>query len=250
MQHVDKPTRQRGSDTPHILDLVISRDCILTDIEYASPLGMSDHAVLMFECCMQPQVDGNTEALKFKFNKGDYTALRQHMMRNWDSELQPDTSSVDEMWSRFREILFEGMLKYIPRCGELSETRKKKFFPYNSNLHKSVRRKHRLWNRWIETREDKYYKQYVEARNKVRKEVRSAYRTEQDEIAAACKNNPKKFWSYVKSKSKTSTSIGDLKWVEQDGTMHIAESDAQKADALQSFFHQFLLLKMMKILRS
>lgn len=34
MQHVVLPTRQRGTDTPHILDLVLSSDDIISDIEY------------------------------------------------------------------------------------------------------------------------------------------------------------------------------------------------------------------------
>ena len=47
-QHIVYPTIQRGSDNPHILDLVISTDNFVCDIEYLSPLGMSDHSVLKF----------------------------------------------------------------------------------------------------------------------------------------------------------------------------------------------------------
>ena len=49
MQHVDKPTRQRGDDEPSILDLVISRE-YLSKLEYLSPLGKSDHAIIKLEC--------------------------------------------------------------------------------------------------------------------------------------------------------------------------------------------------------
>ena len=45
MQHVDKPPRQRGDDEPSILDLVISRE-YLSKVEYLSPLGKSDHAII------------------------------------------------------------------------------------------------------------------------------------------------------------------------------------------------------------
>ena len=38
-QHVEQPTRQRASDMPHTLDLVITSDNFLTDVEYLSPLG-------------------------------------------------------------------------------------------------------------------------------------------------------------------------------------------------------------------
>ena len=48
LQHVSEPTRQRGLDVPHTLDLILSSDNCLSEIEHLSPLGMSDHSVLMF----------------------------------------------------------------------------------------------------------------------------------------------------------------------------------------------------------
>jgi len=45
-QHIMNPTRVRGQNEPHILDLVLTDDQIIDDIEYLSPLGKSDHAVL------------------------------------------------------------------------------------------------------------------------------------------------------------------------------------------------------------
>ena len=49
------PTRQRGTDTPHMLDLVLTSENFVTEIEHLSPLGMSDHSVglLQFDCQLQ-----------------------------------------------------------------------------------------------------------------------------------------------------------------------------------------------------
>ena len=44
------PTRARGQNEPHILDLVLNDDKIIDDIEYLSPQGKSDHAVLFLTC--------------------------------------------------------------------------------------------------------------------------------------------------------------------------------------------------------
>ena len=49
-QHITTPTRQRGDDEPHVLDLVITSDDIVSTLEYQSPLGKSDHSVISFEC--------------------------------------------------------------------------------------------------------------------------------------------------------------------------------------------------------
>ena len=39
LQHIDVPTRRRGMDNPHVLDLVITNNEIVGDINYLAPLG-------------------------------------------------------------------------------------------------------------------------------------------------------------------------------------------------------------------
>ena len=46
-QHIDKPTRGRGSVSPSLLDLIITRDdSDITDIKIESTIGKSDHAIM------------------------------------------------------------------------------------------------------------------------------------------------------------------------------------------------------------
>ena len=48
-QIIDKPTRWRGTDNPNILDLVITDNGQnISEVEYQSPLGKSDHCVVTF----------------------------------------------------------------------------------------------------------------------------------------------------------------------------------------------------------
>ena len=42
-------TRARGTDTPHILDLVITDNQSINNIYALAPLGKSDHIMLMIE---------------------------------------------------------------------------------------------------------------------------------------------------------------------------------------------------------
>ena len=44
---------QRGSDTPRILDLVITNAQFISDIDYMSPLGKSDHCIICFDCLLR-----------------------------------------------------------------------------------------------------------------------------------------------------------------------------------------------------
>jgi len=66
MQHVVNPTRHRGSDTPHTLDLIITSDDFISEIKPLSPLGMSGHCVLKFSCQFCIKQVKNTDKLKTK----------------------------------------------------------------------------------------------------------------------------------------------------------------------------------------
>ena len=65
LQHVISPTRQRGSDSPHILDLIISFDNFISYITHLSPLGNSDHCVLQ---CLSATCSWNRSDQKVNFN--------------------------------------------------------------------------------------------------------------------------------------------------------------------------------------
>ena len=54
----------------------------------------------------------------------------------------------------------------------------------------------------METKDTEKEKKYKSIRNQVRQNSRNHERIKQKVISAECKDNPKKFWLYVKSKSK------------------------------------------------
>ena len=72
-QHIDFPTRARGDDTPSTLDLVISNNNFIDNINNLSPIGKSDHSVLHIVCYFQFKY---ATKHKLNFNKGDYDILR------------------------------------------------------------------------------------------------------------------------------------------------------------------------------
>ena len=49
-QHINKPTRWKGTQTPNILDLILTREeQMVNNIEYSSPMGKGDHFMLTFD---------------------------------------------------------------------------------------------------------------------------------------------------------------------------------------------------------
>ena len=81
MQHMDKPTRQRGDDELHILDLVISIN-YLSSLDCWSPLGKTDHVVLkiVIEVPVLPKV----HSANYSYLKGKYEDMRKFLYRDWE----------------------------------------------------------------------------------------------------------------------------------------------------------------------
>jgi len=60
-------TRIRGSDTPHVLDLVLSNDYFFEEVKNVSPLGNSNHSVIYVKSCLQCSY--RLIEVKLKYNK-------------------------------------------------------------------------------------------------------------------------------------------------------------------------------------
>ena len=112
-QHVSKPTRSRGDDDPHILDLVISNEAFIENIDMLAPVGKSDHSVLSIDCKMQINV--SNKVIKYNYNKGDYDGLRQSFQLNWNELLLPFQNDIDGMWQTFKRELQNRLMQFMPK---------------------------------------------------------------------------------------------------------------------------------------
>ena len=99
-----------------------------------------------------------------------------------------------------------------------------------------IRKKHRAWNRYIETKNPTKLAKFKQIRNTVATEINKLRAHEQYDISISCKENPKKFWKYVNSKRKTKGGIGDLVQVDETGHETTANSDQLKAEVLCKSF--------------
>jgi len=84
---------------------------------------------------------------------------------------------------------------------------------------------------------------YKHIRNKVCDVTCARLRLEQDHISRHYKNSPKIFWNYIKTKTKTSRSIGDIRYVKDDGSLSFAKTDKDKANISVIISQVFLISK-------
>jgi hypothetical protein len=105
-QHVDRPTRWRGNDTPHLLDLIrTNEEHMVKDLDIQSALGKGDHSAICFNFVCYTRVHSQPKRVKC-FDKADFTTANTDIRaRDLDSLLQ--AQSVNDVWSMFLDLIRE-----------------------------------------------------------------------------------------------------------------------------------------------
>ena len=83
-------------------------------------------------------------------------------------------------------------------------------YPIDEKTRKEIRSKHRAWEKAYTTKSESSKLIYNRQRNKVRKLTRKLHIDYKKNIAREAKSNPKRFWQYAKSKTKTNSNVAQL----------------------------------------
>jgi hypothetical protein len=235
LQYIKEPTRARGTNTPSILDLVITNKPFVEDVEFLAPLGKSDHVILNIHCSF---ITGTREIqIKPNYAKGNYDDLRRSCKIDWLTLLNPESNDIESMWNLFKNKILESSNLYIPCVGDFGSWKKSRWKrPINKELRSKIRNKNSAWKRYLRSRNQSDYAQYKKIRNEVRNDTRSLDKSEQNSIANQYKSNPKKFWSFINNKVKGKSKIGDLNYDSNNEETKIASTNEEKVEIFSSFF--------------
>ncbi len=235
-QHVDKPTRWRGTDNPNLLDLILTNEETMVDeISYQSPLGKSDHCVLFFDFVCYVEVETRYKVKKY-YQKADYKLINQELCSvNWEEELS-QTNNVNAMWNIFQSKIASIEEKYVPKKTITISAKTRSKIPIDASTFEKIRRKNALSRRYIATKDPDVRKEYNRIRNQVKREMRKLRKKFELNLAKEAKKNPKAIWRYINGKSKTRKGIGDLHIDPSDETSTVTDSDVEKAHILARFF--------------
>ena len=232
-QFVHKPTRWRGTNTPNVLDLIITKDEFCIDnLEYQSPLGKSDHCVIIFDyICYVPS---NMKAKERRnYRKADYESMRKELDTfDWESYLRSD--SIDEMWTKFCVKIYDIEQKYVPLV-KIGGSKKRQI-PLDKETVTKIKEKNSLSRKFLRTKDPAVRKKYNRVRNQVVKLTRRARKTYERNLSQEAKSNPKRIWQYINSKSKTRQGISDLCVDPRDPKSAKTDHDENKANILAEFF--------------
>ena len=224
IQHVDKPTRGEN-----ILDLVLSsRDSMVENLVVREPFGSSDHNIVVFQTITETEINEWKETY-YDYRKGDYQEMRKYLNgMNWDDVL--GKPNVQDAWVSFKTVIEDAISKFVPQ--KIRRKSKRKPMWWSRGIETIRKRKYNLWKKYRETREYEDYVEYNRCLNKATKTVKKAKRKLEKKLAKNIKNDPKAFYKYARSKTKTKDTVGPLK--DPDG--RIINDDNKTATIFNEYF--------------
>ena len=224
-QNVTLPTRGRFGNKLNILDLVFTNEKgMIDDIVYESPLGKSDHSVLIITFRCYAEIASHTR-LKYYYDQGDYNSMKMKLdYTDWGKIL--GMSTINHQWLGFKEYIKKIEDEFIPHRLVSNINRHKGKVPLNKESVNKIKKKHTLWKRYMETKEGKYYTEYCRARNQVRKLKRTIQKEFEMKLATEAKTNPKAVWKYMNSKTKNREGVSDLNIDPKDPKSRLTDSDS------------------------
>ena len=225
-QHVLRPTRYRQGHEPSLLDLVLTNEeGMVNDIKHNPGLGDSDHECLSFslDCYKDDRVNLENRP---NYYKADFVTIKERLQLNWSSFL---TGKFLEDYLTFMNIMEKSLEGCVPNYTSM-KTKKNVYLTPEAVRLKNL--KNKLWRRYKYSKTEYDHQRFKRVKNDLRHRTRKLRLHFEWNIVQDMKSSPKKFWAYVKTKTKAKSKIPCLK--KEDGSE--ATTDAEKAEALNKFF--------------
>jgi hypothetical protein len=146
---------------------------------------------------------------------------------DWRTQL--DGRTVEEGWRFFRQKLSETVEKNVPKSGGRTKLKN----PWMTReILRLIRRKRRKWKEVKNSTSAEDMKQYKQLEKETSKKIRNAKRKMEKDLAYSEDKNNRKFARYIKSKTKSKTTIGPLITREKK----MLTEDKDMAEELNTFF--------------
>ena len=232
-QQVTNNTRAgRHTESSSLLDLILTDEQgRVNHVYHTSPLGKSDHDVLIFAYNVRLNINYKPQII-YNHAKTNYTNIKKEL----EIRLQPDNHSenTNNLWNHIKDNIIIAQKNNTPTINTEKSQKWKTLgsIPLESDITVEIRKKHRLWQRYYETKSIEKFEEYKQQRNKVTRLLENSQRQHEKKLSTNAKSNPKQLWKYIKSKLKTKTGISPL--LKPDNTL--TKDEQEQAEVLSNYF--------------
>ncbi len=235
-QHTDKPTRWRGTDEPHILDLLLTNEeTMVNEVSYDSPLGKSDHCVLQFDYICYAEVETRSKVKKY-YDQADYEKINEAISSiDWNAMLD-QFGNINMMWNAFKSKIAHIEDQFIPKRTITISAKNRSRIPLDASTFAKIRKKNTLSRRYLQTKDPTIRQEYNRVRNQVKRDMRRLRKRFEKNLAKEARQNPKAIWRFINGQSKTRKGIGELHIDSSNENSRVTNCDQEKAEILANFF--------------
>lgn len=196
-QHINSATR-KASDS--ILDLVLtSPGTDIEDLSINEGLANSDHSIIQFSVNIQP-IHTKRKVKRRNFKNADWSLFRQLLSSSYIPTQIATSDNVDLAWDQFISTINSALDKVAPY-----NIVSRRNFVSSSKVRTALRRKRRLFKKFIEERSVQSLVAYAKSAAIVESATMSD--VNQREAVIVNSKNPKAFWSYVNRRLCKQTSV-------------------------------------------
>ena len=238
-QMVNFPTRTVPGQRPAILDIVlISEHMHGYNLTSVPPLGKADHSGLLWETTHhmtgeKPQTERAQTPIKLNFFKADYHSINSELSKiNWDDIFLASTD-IEHDWASFKLNIESLISKYVPT----SKHSRRNTPSLPKHILNEIRLKRTLWRHYTKTRQEQARTAFQAQRNKVVDLLRTFRKQKLEELVGDLKKNPKRFFSFLKSKQNIDAKAVSLADPQGGKTLDGKNVPGEFARQFNSVFH-------------
>ena len=224
-QLVSTPTHNKGNRLDFLLTNVPEKIISVSDV---GCLGKSDHCMLMTEFYMEPKRVELTTT-KLLWNKANYENIRKDL-GDKDWSVLKNVTDVEAAWDIFKKEVEKTVEANVPKVTVRVRSGRPRWM--TKDITRLIRQKKAAWKLAKKEPTSLNKARYEEAQKKLIKQVKKAKRKLEKDLLVGEDRNGKKFRSYIKSKTKSRTSVGPLKG-EGGG---LIQDDKEMAEEFNKFF--------------
>ena len=138
-------------------------------INHLSPLGSSDHEVLLWNLiCYLDITDDNLGKKKWNYVNTNIPAMNEYFTNiDWVNILS--SNNINDNWLTFKNIILDAQSEFIP-C----QPNKLNYKPpwLTQSIHKQIKKKQEAFRQYLSTKSDNDFYNYQMQRNKTKQVIR------------------------------------------------------------------------------
>lgn len=221
----------------NILDLVFTNNCELYSSVRAydsvlhdnDPIFKTDHTILYFDVNIDPKCNNSSRRCSFNYKKTDYTEVCKQLQDLDLDVLVRDCNNVNSAW----DLWLSKVKSVIEKCVPKINVTKDSFPPWcDVAVRHLIKKKQSLWRRAKARNSSSLWSKFRKARREAKSAIKAKYNMYIRSLGDQCKNNPKRFWSFFRAKTKTKNVPGVIK----SDTGDISDP-VSKANVFNDFFY-------------